>query len=202
MKNSRFTGLFICLLLTAMSAAAMAQVEKSVIIIVNTAGSSWPDGKFADRLSTAIAEQNDIEVADAEDVQELLLASNGRFDKQQAIDHGVASKHRFILWCDVKREDMRIEKGFALPFIAKQRRVTARMVIEYRIVDCYRGRLVASEKFQVKEHGPSTMQYLDFTDADPSLYLSYLERKEMYDKMEQEAAVKLTDAFDELARQR
>lgn len=202
MKNNRRVGLLTGLLIAALSSLAFGQTEKSVLIIVNSAGSSWPDGNFQERLNSIVAEQNGIEIAEAEEARALLEVSGGRFNKQQAIDHGVAGAHRFVLWCDVKREDMRVEKGFALPFFAKQRRVTAQMEIEYRIVDCLRGKLVVSEKLKVKKQGPSTMQYLDFTDADPNLYLSYLERKEMFDNLEQEAADILTDAFAELARQR
>lgn len=202
MKNNRRAGLMAVLLIVAMSTVVLAQADKSVIIIVNSAGSSWPDGQFQERLNAIIAEQNGLEIAEAEDAQELLKVSDGRFNKQRAIDYGVAGAHRFVLWCDVKREEMRIEKGFTLPFFARQRRVTAHMELDYRIVDCSRGRVVASEKLKVKKHGPSTMQYLDFTDADPNLYLSYVERKEMFDNLEQEAADKLTDVFAELARQR
>lgn len=201
-NSSRLAGLVIGLLALAVSTAVQAQTDKSVIIIVNSAGSSWPDGNFQERLNNVVAEQNGIEIAEAEEARELLEVSGGRFNKQQAIDHGVAGAHRFVLWCDVKREDMRVERGFALPFFAKQRRVTAQMEIEYRIVDCQRGKLVVSDKLKVRKQGPSTMQYLDFTDADPNLYLSYLERKEIFDNLEQEAADKLTDAFAELARQR
>lgn len=202
MKNSRVLDLLLGLMILAVSTACFAQADKSVIVVVNTAASSWPDQTFANRLNVLIAEQSGVEMADPEDSDELKRASNGLFNKQQAIDHGVAGEHRYVLWCDVKREEMRIEKGFSLPFFAKQRRVTAYMDIEYRIVDCQRGRLVVSEKLKVKEHGPSSMQYLDYTDADPSLYLSYSERKEIFDKLEQEAADKLTEVIDELARQR
>ena len=202
MKNSRFIALLFSLAILATSAACFAQADKSVIVVVNTAESSWPDQSFAKRLNTLMAEQSGVELAEPEDSDELKRASNGLFNKQQAIDHGVAGEHRYVLWCDVRREEMRIEKGFKLPFFAKQRRVTAYMDIEYRIVDCQRGRLMVSEKLKVKEHGPSSMQYLDYTDADPSLYLSYAERKEIFDKLEQEAADKLTEVIDDLARQR
>lgn len=202
MKNNRLTGLLISLMIATTATVCLAQADKSIIVIVNTSGSSWPDEGFAERLNTLIAEQNGIELAEPEDSEGLKKASNGMFNKQQAIDHGVAGEHRFVLWCDVRREEMRIEKGFALPFLAKQRRVTAHMEVEYRIVDCQRGRLVVSDKLKVKEHGPSSMQYLDYTDADPSLYLSYAERKEMFDKLERDAADKLTEVIDKLARQR
>ncbi len=202
MSNScRATCAFLALCLSAF-VPAWAQAEKSVIIVVNSAGSSWPDGTFAERLNAMIAETSGIEVADTEDAEWLLDRSKGKFDKQQAVDQGVASEHRFVLWCDVKREEMKVEKGFALPFFASQRRVIALMEVEYRIVDCLRGRLITSEKVKVKEHGPSTMQYLDASDADPNLYVSYFDRKELFDKLEQAAADKLTDAFSELARQR
>ena len=202
MKNSRQFGLLLALIVMATSAIAFAQADKSIIVVVNTSESSWPDQSFAERLNLLMAEQNGVEIAEPEDSEELKRASNGLFNKQQAIDHGVAGEHRYVLWCDVRREEMRIEKGFTLPFFAKQRRVTAYMDVEYRIVDCQRGRLVVSEKLKVKEHGPSSMQYLDYTDADPSLYLSYAERKEIFDKLEKEAASKLTDVIDDLARQR
>ena len=202
MRSNTLTCWLGLVLTLALAWPALAQTEKSVIIVVNAAGSTWPDGKFADRLNAVIAEHNGIEVADPESARELLDLSKGRFDKQQAIDQGIASEHRFVLWCDVKREDMKVEKGFSFPFLASQRRVIAQMEVEYRIVDCYKGRLVTSEKLKVKKQGPSSMQYLDFTDADPNLYLSYFDRKELFDKLEQEAADKLTDAFADLARQR
>lgn len=198
-STRRLLSLAIALIL-AVSAAA--QDAKSVIIVVNTSSSSWVDGEFAERLNAAIGEQSGIEIADASDSRELLDLSKGRFDKQQAIDLGVASEHRFVLWCDVKKEEMRLEKGFSFPFIASQRRVTAHMEIEYRIVDCLKGRLISSEKLKMKRHGPSAMQYLDFTDADPNLYVSYGERKDLFDKLETEAADKLNEAFAEVARQR
>ncbi|MGB5105543.1 MAG: hypothetical protein WBP29_05370 [Candidatus Zixiibacteriota bacterium] len=202
MKNNWICQLLPAAIALILAGAAAAQDEKSVIIVVNTSASSWADGAFADRLNSVIAEHNGIEVADANDSRELLDLSKGQFNKQQAIDQGIASEHRFVLWCDVKKEEMRIEKGFSFPFLARQRRVTAHMEIEYRIVDCYRGRLISSEKLKMKSHGPSTMQYLDFTDADPNLYLSYSERKEMFDKLETEAADKMTEVFAEVARQR
>jgi hypothetical protein len=202
MKSKRAVCGWGILLILALTLPAWAQAEKSVIIVVNLAGSTWPDGKFADRLNAVIAEHNGIEVADSESARELMDLSKGRFDKQQAIDHGIASEHRFVLWCDVKREDMKVEKGFSFPFLAAQRHVIAQLEVEYRIVDCYKGRLVTSDKLKVKKQGPSSMQYLDFSDADPNLYLSYFDRKELFDKLEQEAADKLTDAFADLARQR
>lgn len=202
MKNKALACALGILLFFTLALPAHGQAEKSVIIVVNLAGSTWPDGRFADRLNEVIAEHNGIEVADPESARELMNVSNGRFDKQQAIDHGIASEHRFVLWCDVKREDMKIEKGFSFPFLASQRRVIAQMEVEYRIVDCYKGRLISSEKLKVKKQGPSSMQLLDFSDADPNLYVSYFDRKELFDKLEQEAADKLTDAFADLARQR
>ena len=202
MKNEAVRVLQSAAVALMLTASVFAQNDKSVIVVVNPGGSSWADGEFADRLNAVIAEHNGIEIADAEDARELMDLSKGRFDKQQAIDQGIASSHRYVLWCDIKKEEMRIEKGFSFPFIARQRRVTAHMEIEYRIVDCQRGKLISSEKLKMKSHGPSTMQYLDFTDADPNLYLSYGERKELFDKLEIEAADKLTAVFAEVARQR
>lgn len=189
-------------LLTLLCSPLIAQVDKSVVVVVNTRESSWPDGTFPDQLNSRIAEFNGVELANAQLARELMERSEGKFNKEDAIEHGIATENRFVIWCDIKREEMRTEKGFSFPFLAKQRRVTAYLEIEYRIVDCFRSRLVASDRIKAKQHGPSTLQCLDFTDADPNLYLSYNERKDLFEKLEQKVADKLTETFAELTRQR
>ncbi len=189
-------------LLAAAFGAASAQVEKAVVVIVNTASSAWPDGTLAELLVDRIAETNGILVADSADARRVQDRIGLRFDKQAIVEAGLNNSYRYIVWCEIESEQVRVEQGFAFPFLAKQRRVTARLNLDYRIFDCLRGRTVASERLKLRRYGPSSMQYLDFTDADPDLYLSYESRKELFDRLETEAAEKVAAEVEDLARQR
>ncbi len=189
-------------LLVAAFGTASGQVEKSVVVIVNTVSSAWPDGTLAELLVDRIAETNGILVADSADARRVQDRIGPRFDKQVVVEAGLNNSYRYIIWCEIVSEQVRVEQGFAFPFLAKQRRVTARLNLDYRIFDCLRGRTVASERLKLRRYGPSSMQYLDFTDADPDLYLSYESRKELFDRLETEAVEQVAAEVEELARQR
>ncbi len=190
------------LILALLVVPALAQSEKSVVVVVNVRQSQWPDGNLNAKLTDRLAASNGFELADSLEAVEVHERIGSRFDRQAAVDAGLSTANRFVVWCDLDRQQIATERGLAFPFLAKQRRVTARMNLTYRIVDCQRGRTVASEEIALKRFGPSSMQYLDFTDADPDLYLSYEARKELYDRLEEEAVEVVAARIEELARQR
>ena len=82
----------------------------------------------------------------------------GRFDKQAVLAEGQAEKYRYILWCDIVKQQLTIENGFSLPILLTQKRVRASLELEYHIIDCSRGRSVAADRIVVHGNGPATLQ--------------------------------------------
>ncbi len=203
MTSRRSNPIVLALLgLITLSPPALAQSEKSVVVVVNVRQSQWPDGNLDGKLADRLAASNSFVLADSLEAVEVHDRIGSRFDRQAAVDAGLSTANRFVVWCDLDKQQIATERGLAFPFLAKQRRITARLNMTYRIVDCQRGRTVASDEIALKRFGPSSMQYLDFTDADSDLYLSYEARKELYDRLEQEAVEIVAERIEELARQR
>jgi hypothetical protein len=200
-QTNRFV-LTTLLLAVIMSVGVVSQNEKTLLLIVNGAGNAWPDCGLQERLVSSLCDHNGLLLASPERSENLIRRLAGRFDKQAILAEGQSEKYRYVLWCDIVKQQLTIENGFSLPLLLTQKRVRASLELEYHIIDCSRGRSVAADRISVHGNGPSTLQCIDFTDADPNLLLSYSDKKALFDRVENDAAKKLIAAFDEIARQR
>lgn len=185
-----------------LSISVVGQNERTLLLIVNGTGNVWPDCGLRERLVSSLCDRNGLLLASPESSERLVSRLAGRFDKQAVLAEGQSEKYRYVLWCDVVRQQLTIENGFSLPILFTQKRVRASLEIEYHIIDCSRGRSVGADRIAVYKNGPATLQCLDFTDADPNLLLSYSDKKALFDRAESDAAKKLSAAFDKIARQR
>ncbi len=190
------------MLVAVLSISITGQNEKTVLLIVNTPGSTWTDCGLLERLTRYLNDHNGIALVQPQQADELNRQMAGRFDKQVLLAEGVTQKFRYIFWCDVVKQRLDIENGFSLPLFFKQKRVKASLEVEYHILDCQRGRSVSVDRICVERHGPATLQSLDYTEADPNLLLTYVEKKALFDRLEEEAARKLLASFDDVSRQR
>jgi hypothetical protein len=190
------------LLIFVLSIGVAGQNDKMLLLIVNTASNAWPDCALRELLVSSLGDHNGLLLASPERSENLMHRLAGRFDKQAVLTEGQSEKYRYVLWCDVVKQQLTIENGFSLPILFTQKRVRASLILEYHIIDCSRGRSVANDRISVHKNGPATLQCIDFTNADPNLLLSYSDKKALFDRTESEAAEKLIAAFDEIARQR
>ena len=202
MKQTNRIALVALLLALVMSIGVVGQNERTLLLIVNGTGNVWPDCGLRERLVSSLSDRGGLLLASPERSESLVRRLAGRFDKQAVLAEGQSEKYRYILWCDVVKQQLTIENGFSLPILFTQKRVRASLELEYHIIDCNRGRSVAADRISVHKNGPATLQCIDFTDADPNLLLSYSDKKSLFDRTESDAVKKLIAAFDEIARQR
>ena len=202
MKQTNRIALTALLLAFVLSIGVVGQDERTLLLIVNGTGNVWPDCGLRERLVSSFCDRSGLLLVSPERSESLVRRLAGRFDKQAVLAEGQSEKYRYILWCDIVKQQLTIEDGFSLPILFTQKRVKASLELEYHIIDCSRGRSVAADHIVVHENGPATLQCIDFTDADPNLLLSYSDKKALFDRIENDAARKLIAAFDEIARQR
>jgi hypothetical protein len=202
MKQTSRITLTALLMALALSIGVVGQNERTLLLIVNGTGNAWPDCGLRERLVSSLCDRSGLLLASSERSESLVRRLAGRFDKQAVLAEGQSEKYRYILWCDIVKQQLTIENGFSLPILFTQKRVKASLELEYHIIDCSRGRSVAADRIVANGNGPATLQCIDFTDADPSLLLSYSDKKSLFDHIEKDAAKKLLAAFDEIARQR
>lgn len=200
--NYRITTILTLLLTLLLTASAWAQTERVLMVLVNGPEAGWPEQDIQRRLEQLLTSRNKFELLPAIEAEMLAEKMNGRFSKAELIEHGLQLDCRYIIWCDITREELTIERGFSLPFLVNQRRVTATLKLEYRVVDCYRGRLLVADEIEKRKYGPSSAQFLDDTDADANLYLGYLERKRLFDELEDDAARTMFAELERIAKQR
>jgi hypothetical protein len=198
--NSLLAGsILLVLLLTGL---ASAQTDRSLLLVVNNGHGEWLDGNLREQLVDILCDRTGLTLIAPDKAEELLQRLGGKFDRQSVVKEGRAEKYRYILWCDIRKQRLSIDNGFSLPILMTQKQVKATMELDYHIIDCNRGRSVSSSRLTVHETGPATLQFVSFSDADPSLLLSYPEKKALFDRLEEQAAGKLAAVFDEVARQR
>jgi hypothetical protein len=202
MKQTNRIILAALLMALALSIGVVGQNERTLLLIVNGTGNVWPDCALRERLVSSLCDRSGLLLASPERSENLVRRLAGRFDKQAVLAEGQSEKYRYILWCDIVKQQLTIENGFSLPILFTQKRVKASLELEYHIIDCSRGRSVAADRIVANGNGPATLQCIDFTDADPNLLLSYSDKKALFDHIEKDAAKKLLAAFDEIARQR
>lgn len=202
MRPTNRIALTALLLALVLAIGVVGQNERTVLLIVNGAAAAWPDSELRERLAGLLGDRDGLLLVSPERSEDLLRRLAGRFDRQAVLAEGQLEKYRYVFWCDVVKEKLTIENGFSLPILFTQKRVKASLELEYRIIDCSRGRSVAADRITIHANGPATLQCVDFTDADPNLLLSYPDKKALFDRTESAAAKKLVAAFDEIARQR
>jgi hypothetical protein len=190
------------LLIVVLSIGVVGQNERTLLLVVNSTTNAWPDCGLRERLVNSFCDRSGLLLAPPERSENLIRRLDGRFDKNSVLAEGQSEKYRYILWCDIVKQQLTTETGFSLPILLAQKRVRATLELEYHIIDCSRGRSVAADRIVVHKNGPATLQCVDFTDADPNLLLSYSDKKALFDCIENDAAKKLIAAFDEIARQR
>lgn len=192
--------LFSLLFITALALTGVVTAQqKSLAVVVSASASQWPDTQLEGSIRAAIAGRNGFDLAERPVATQMAPELGTEFHLDRVVAAGLKAEQRYVLWCHVTEEQLRIEKAFGFPFLIKQRRITARLALEYRIVDCFRGRIVGGERLEFKQHGPSAMQIADFTDADPNLFMTYTERKDLFDRLEQRAAEAISNSMLELA---
>src|SRR5690606_29470969 len=111
MANRLNSAILLVVLLATAFGAASAQVDKSVVVIVNTVSSAWADGALAELLVDRIAETNGILIADSADTRRVRDRIGPRFDKQAIVEAGLNNSYRYIVWCEIESEQVRVEQG-------------------------------------------------------------------------------------------
>lgn len=172
------------------------------MVLVNGPELGWSEPQFAEKLERLIGGRANFELVSPLEARKLSEQLEGRFSREFLVDWGMHTDCRYIVWCDIIKEELDVERGFSLPFVVTQKRVAARLELEYRLVDCFRGRLLSADKVERKCYGPSAMQCLDNNDADPDLYFSYLDKKRLFDDLEASAAEEVFAELERVARQR
>lgn len=202
MKRTLRITIGLLVLIALLSSGVSGQTERKLLLVVTTGTDVWADCDMRQRLYSSLVDRPSLSVAPVERADELVHRLHGRYDRQALLTEGRAEKYRYIIWCDVTKQSLTVENGFSLPILVAQKRVRASMALEYHILDCHRNRSVGSDRIVVNENGPATLQCVTLTDADPSLMLSYPEKKALFERLEEHAAQKLMAVFDEIARQR
>lgn len=181
---------------------AVPQTGKVVMVIVNGDKSSWPDTRLSEQLLSRLSARNDIKVLPQSVADAVSGSLAGSFSREQLSEAGLAHDCHLVLWVDLLQEELRRETGVTLPLLARQRRVTAVLEADYRVVDCYRGRVVLNETVKLRRYGPSSLQMVDITEADPNLHTPYMEQKRLFDELESEAADLFVSKLESLLGQR
>ncbi|MFH2055542.1 MAG: hypothetical protein ABIJ61_06265 [bacterium] len=172
------------------------------MVLVNGPELGWSEPQFAEKLQRLIGRRANFELVSPLEARELSEKLEGRFSREYLVDWGMHTDCRYIVWCDIVKEELKVERGFSLPFVLNQKRVAACLELEYRLVDCFRGRLLSAEKVERKCYGPSAMQFLNNSDVDPDLYFSYLDQKNLFDDLETSAAEEVFAELERVAQQR
>ncbi len=202
MKRTNRITLIALLLASLLSIGVRGEDDRTLLLVVNSTGNAWPDCGLQQRLVSSLCDRGGLLLASPEHSEQLVRRLEGRFDKKAVLTEGQAEEYRYVLWCDILKQQLTIENGFSLPILLAQKRVKASLELEYHIIDCGRGRSVASDRIALRENGPASLQCIDYTDADPNLILSYPEKKALFDRLEDDAAKRLLAVFDEIARRR
>jgi hypothetical protein len=176
-------------------------VEKEVLLIVD-GRQAWPDCRLSQLLTNRLSEHNFLKLADPRLAEELPHYPAGVLPRAQLMRLGQHSNCRFIVWCAVDQEKLVRENNFSIPLVAKQRRVTAKLKARYYVLDCERQRIIHKGDIDARRHGPSSLQLVDFGDADPELLVPYSEQEKLFCDLETEAATKIESAFLDVAKLR
>lgn len=179
-------------LLLAVSVAS-AQNGREVLVIADKSPNAWPDCQLEDKLQRGLVSEGIIVVAKKDLAEAIKQESSGRFDRMALIRAGSGAKCRYVIWCDVLKQEIKTEKAFSLPFLLSQRRIQGYLELDYTIIDCVERKTVTSDHILLHRSGPSALQAFESTDADPALQMSYPEQKDLFDKLESEAAEILVD---------
>lgn len=176
-------------------------VEKEILVIVDNR-QAWPDCRLSSLVTNRLIEHNFLRVVDPGIGEEILHHPAGVMPRQQLMEVGQRRGCRFILWCAIDQEQMIREDNFSIPLVAKQRRVKAVMTGRYYILDCERGRIVRKGTIDLNTHGPSSLQVVDFGDADPELLVPYREQAKLFGELEMQAAKQIEGDVLEIAKLR
>jgi hypothetical protein len=196
-------SIVIAVLLLVLAATSPAgQTTRITMVLVNGPELGWSEPAFAEKLERLLGRRKNFELVSPLEARALAEELQGRFSREYLVDWGLHTDCRYIIWCDIVREELEVERGFSLPFVLNQKRVAAHLELEYRVVDCFRGRLLSAETIKRKTYGPSSMQFFENNDADPDLYFSYLDKKRLFDELESSAAAEVFAELEEIARQR
>ena len=190
------------LLLVLVVSSPAGQTTRITMVLVNGPELGWSEPGFAEKLERLLGRRKNFELVSPLEARALTEELQGRFSREYLVEWGLHTDCRYIIWCDIVREELEVERGFSLPFVLNQKRVVAYLELEYRLVDCFRGRLLSSETIERKTYGPSSMQFFENNDADPDLYFSYLDKKRLFDELESSAAAEVFAELEEVARQR
>jgi hypothetical protein len=201
MKSASRILILLAVTLVAVSANA-DKTENVTMVLINAQRAGWPEQDLRSKMERLLSSRNNFELVAPIESELLAQELEGRFDKQELIDWGLRIDCRYIIWFDVVKEDLSVEKHFSIPFFASQKRVTARLDLDYYIVDCLRGCLVQSDRISGRKYGPSSLQLIDDLPADPDLHIGYPDEKELFDKLETDAVGKVFAELERIAKQK
>jgi hypothetical protein len=180
---------------------AAAETEPRVMTFVDGPTAGWIDGNLNSKLYDLFADADHFQAVPAEHSLSLAAWREEGLDSDHLIRVASQNGCRLALWCRVDREDLQSEKHFSLPFLLSQRRVSATLQVSYRVLDCIDQQVVESDRITLTRPGASALQYLDYGDADPGLYVSYQERKRLFDLLEEEAAKRIFSRLERITSQ-
>ena len=176
--------LLLCTTFLATSLTAEPQSQRPIVIIVNDYEVSWSDCNLQKRMNDELTKQVSFTQVFVNGRKGNETASDDPPDLKQSLNFCKDNDVRFLLWCNVTHEEIRLVRSGSLPMLISRRRAVAFLDIDYRLVDCISGATLKSDSIALQERGPASIQLLEQTDADPMLCLTYSDKKLLFEKLE------------------
>jgi hypothetical protein len=119
---------------------------------------------------------------------------------QDLLARGQLQNGHYLVDIKVDRIDLEKRKLTLIPMIFWRYRVYAVLTGTVRILDISRGRMVKSQKIKYDIRAADQWQLIDNNENDPALSIPADEMTNLFDRLDEKAALKLFEEIKEISR--
>ncbi len=192
------------ILLLGLTAGEAAGVARPLLLDIQQPPLAWADSRLTQKVQAALSREADLRVCLSSALPDAQPPFPGaRTDIDSLMNWGVEGGGRFLLVVTVNREELVTRKTFSLPLVFHRYEIIGVLSGEFCLLDLQKGRVMASEPFEVKLKGPRQFQSsAEDNRNDPGLHLTAPEKTEFFGELEDKFTAELTAKISESVRGR
>ncbi len=206
-KHKRDVGRLWWLMLPVVAALvfALLQVaesaqERVLLLKVVQGDPAWSDASVEKQLHQILSRNQRLRVLPARPIyDDQPPFPEDLYNADSLMHWGLEIGGRYLMVVVVDKTRLERRKSFSLPLIMHMYQTYGVISGELRLMDLIRGRMLASEPFEVKIKGSRVLQQtFDDDRGDPSLHMTAMQKTQLFEELQQKASLLLVERLQEL----
>ncbi len=170
-----------------------------IVVNLRTPKNPWADSHLAEKFDIYLSEISHVPIV-RNDISDTIFVDVAGELYQDLLARGRMQNAHFLVDIKIDRLDLEKRRWTLIPMLFWRYRIYAILTGTMRILDVSKGRMVKNKKLEYRVRVADSWQLIDENEHDPTLSIPASEMTDLFNRLEDQAALKLYKEIKEISR--